>query len=81
MAISKVVFGDQTLIDLTSDTIESSKMITGRTAHNAAGESISGSLPWRLMVQNTVVALDRANLNGNTVIFSSGSFNGNTVVL
>lgn len=81
MAISKVVFGDQTLIDLTSDTIESSKMIVGRTAHNAAGESIEGSLPWRLMVQNTVVALDRVTLNGNTVIFSSGSFNDNTVVL
>ena len=81
MAISKVVFGDQTLIDLTSDTIESSKMISRRTAHNAAGELIQGSLPWRFMVQNTLVTLDKTELHGATAVFAEGSFNGNTVIL
>lgn len=43
MAISKVNFGDQTLIDLTSDTVTESTLLLGATAHNSAGESIIGS--------------------------------------
>lgn len=43
MAINKVVFGNQTLIDLTSDTITASDLASGVTAHDASGASITGS--------------------------------------
>lgn len=43
MAISKVVYGGETLIDLTADTIRADKLLTGYTAHGADGEIISGS--------------------------------------
>ena len=43
MAISKIVYGGQTLIDLTSDTVEASKLLTGTTAHGANGEVITGT--------------------------------------
>ena len=43
MAISKVVYGNQTLIDLTSDTITASDLAYGKTAHGADGSSITGT--------------------------------------
>lgn len=43
MAISKVVYGGTTLIDLTSDTITADKLLTGVTAHGKDGEPITGS--------------------------------------
>ena len=41
--ISKVVYGGQTLIDLTSDTIKDDKLLQGYTAHGADGELINGT--------------------------------------
>jgi len=43
MAISKVIYGGQTLIDLTNDTVEASKLLQGITAHGADGEPITGT--------------------------------------
>lgn len=44
MAISKVIYGDTTLIDLTSDTVEADAMLSGVTAHGANGEQIYGTM-------------------------------------
>ena len=44
MAINKVEYGDRTLIDLTGDTVTADKLYSGYTAHNAAGEQITGTL-------------------------------------
>ena len=43
MAISKVVYDGNTLIDLTSDSVNASNLSKGATAHNAAGEQIVGT--------------------------------------
>lgn len=43
MAISKVVYGGETLIDLTADTIKKDKILKGYTAHGADGEPITGT--------------------------------------
>jgi hypothetical protein len=43
MAISKVIYGGKTLIDLTSDTVVADKLLKGFTAHGADGEAINGS--------------------------------------
>ena len=43
MAISKVVYGGDTLIDLTADTINADKLLKGYTAHGADGEPITGT--------------------------------------
>lgn len=42
--VNKVVYGNQTLIDLTSDTINPDVLVQGYTAHNRAGEIINGTL-------------------------------------
>ena len=43
MGVSKVIYGGNTLIDLTADTVEASKLLSGFTAHGADGEAIEGS--------------------------------------
>ena len=43
MAISKVVYGGNTLIDLTSDTVKADKLLKGYKAHGADGELINGT--------------------------------------
>lgn len=45
MAISKVVYKDKTLIDLTEDTVTESTMLNGATAHGADGEPVTGNIP------------------------------------
>lgn len=44
MAISKVVYGGSTLIDLTEDTVSPSMLKEGVTAHGKNGEVITGTL-------------------------------------
>ena len=41
--VNKVVFGNQTLIDLTSDTITAADLANGVTAHDASGAVITGT--------------------------------------
>lgn len=43
MAINKVVYNGQTLIDLTGDTVTPENILSGYTAHNAAGDQITGT--------------------------------------
>ena len=44
MAVNKVVLGEDTLIDLTADTVSADKLSKGVTAHNMAGEPIVGTM-------------------------------------
>ena len=43
MGVNKVVFGDETLVDLTSDTVTPDTLVKGATAHDASGERITGT--------------------------------------
>lgn len=43
MAISKVIYGGETLIDLTNDTVEPDKLLEGITAHGPDGEPVTGT--------------------------------------
>lgn len=43
MAINKVIYGNDTLIDLTSDTITASDLASGKTAHDKSGATITGT--------------------------------------
>ena len=42
MGISKVVYGGNTLIDLTGDTVTADKLLKGITAHGKDGEAVTG---------------------------------------
>jgi len=45
--VNKVVFGNETLIDLSSDTANAGDILTGHTAHDASGAPITGTIPFR----------------------------------
>ncbi len=43
MGRSKIILGDEVLIDLTGDTVTKDKLLKGYTAHGADGEEITGT--------------------------------------
>lgn len=63
MAVSKVVYGGNTLIDLTADTIKADKLLKGYTAHGADGEPITGSCDFDANTQDAT-ATDAEILTG-----------------
>ena len=65
MAISKVIYGGQTLIDLTNDTITPDKLKKGYTAHGADGEVINGTCEHDANTQDATAA-DSEILSGKT---------------
>lgn len=52
MAISKVIYGGNVLIDLTADTITAADLLKGKTAHGADGEAISGACTYDANTQD-----------------------------
>lgn len=56
MGISKVIYGGETLIDLTADTIEPDKLLKGYTAHGADGEPIEGSCEYDANTQDATAS-------------------------
>lgn len=44
MAINKVVYSGETLIDLTADTVTEDKLSEGVTAHDKSGNKVTGTL-------------------------------------
>lgn len=58
MGVSKVVYGANTLIDLTGDTITAADLMQGKTAHGADGEPITGTYSggsnWELLASAEV---------------------------
>lgn len=43
MAINKVIYGGETLLDLTADTVDAAHLLTGSTAHDKSGTVIEGA--------------------------------------
>lgn len=65
MAISKVIYGGQTLIDLTADTVTEDKLLKGYKAHGADGEIINGACTYDADTQDAT-ATDAEILAGKT---------------
>ena len=55
MAINKVIYGGNTLIDLSSDTVTTDALVEGQTAHNKAGVKITGTNPYEKTATDTEV--------------------------
>lgn len=70
MAVNKVEFSGQTLLDLTEDTVTAENLLAGCTAHNAAGQAITGAISNKTASNITV--------SGKTVTVPEG-FYENTV--
>lgn len=71
MANSKVVFGSTVLIDLTADTVTADKILASYTAHNAAGDIITGTCDYDVNSQDATVKVAEI-LTGKTA-YARGS--------
>jgi len=65
MAISKIIYGGDVLLDLTADTVTAGHLIKGYTAHGADGELITGTNDWDSNTQDATAA-DAEILLGKT---------------
>lgn len=52
MAVNKVIYGNNTLIDLTADTVTSNNLLNGVTAHDKSGQAITGSVITHNVIDN-----------------------------
>jgi len=79
MAVNKVIYDGNTLVDLTGDSVTPQTLAKGVTAHTANGEPITGLLP---VASITNVTESNADGGANVVTFSDGTKlevkNGNT---
>ena len=73
--ISKVVYGDQTLIDLTGDTVTKDKLLKGYTAHGADGEQVTGTCEFDANTQDAT-ATDAEILSGRTAYNKGNKITG-----
>lgn len=74
MAVNKVVYNGNTLIDLTNDSVASDKMLSGTTAHDKAGNPVSGSI-----ANNGAMNKTMDGVNTKSVTVPAGYTSGGTV--
>ena len=86
--INKVVYGNQTLIDLTSDTLSStSQLAYGITAHDRTGATITGSNTYDADTSDAnaaaaeILATKTAYVNGNKITGIMANNGGNNVTV
>ena len=69
--VNKVVYGNRTLIDLTSDTVTEDKILSGVTAHDKSGTIITGTCDFDVNSTDATVAVAEI-LDGKTA-YARGS--------
>lgn len=69
--VNKVVYGGTVLIDLTGDTVTADKVLTGYTAHDKSGATITGSCNYDVNSEDATVAVAEI-LTGKTA-YARGS--------
>ena len=73
MAINKIVYGGNTLIDLTSDTVAAENLLSGFTAHDRSGAIITGTCTYNADTSDADVTASEilsgkvAYANGNRI--------------
>lgn len=73
--ISKVIYGDTVLIDLTADTVSADKILTNFTAHDKTGAVITGKCKFDVDSQDATVQVAEI-LNGKTAYARGAKLEG-----
>lgn len=75
MAISKVIYGGETLLDLTADTVVKEKLLKGYTAHGANGELVTGTCEFDANTQDATATAAEI-LSGKTAYNKGNKITG-----
>lgn len=78
--INKVVYGNITLIDITEDTVTANKMISGITAHDKSGSTITGTMPKAYEAGETLLYLFDASISSE-MLNTYGSVSSETLTV
>lgn len=68
MAINVINYGNQTLIDLRNDTVTTSTLLEGATAHDRTGTIINGAVSFSTIRTGTTDPSDSLGKNGDIYI-------------
>lgn len=75
MAINKVIYDGNTLIDLTTDTVTADKMLTGYKAHDKSGTVITGTCNFDVNSTDATATADEI-LSGKTAYVKGSKVTG-----
>lgn len=75
MAISKVIYGGDVLIDLTGDTVVADKLLKGYKAHGADGEVVNGACDFDANTQDATATASEI-LSGKTAYNKAAKVTG-----
>ena len=81
--VNKVVFGNDTLVDLTNDSVEASNLLEGETAHDRSGAPITGTAKQGHVIKDadgTSMAQQPTLKFGKYMNVTNDPTNGQTVV-
>lgn len=68
MGVSKVVYGNKAIIDLTEDTVSTNNLLAGATAHGASGERIEGAVSFITVYSGSQAPEDNIGNDGDIYI-------------
>lgn len=71
MGYNKIIYGGNTLIDLTADTVAPENLLSGQTAHDKSGELIEGTCPFD--VDSTDATAAAAEILSGKTAYGRGS--------
>lgn len=72
MAVNKVIYDGETLIDLTSDTVASDSLAKGTTAHDKTGAKIVGTLGFATIYTGSAAPGDDVGTDGDIYLVVGG---------
>lgn len=75
MAVNKIIFGSETLIDLTADTVDAGHLLSGITAHDKSGAAIEGTCSYDSDTTDATVAVAEM-LTGKTAYARGAKITG-----
>ena len=65
MAVNKVVYNNNTLIDLTNDTVTTNDLVEGVVAHDKTGTQINGALVVRTVYTGSEAPSNSVGIDGD----------------
>lgn len=65
--VNKVIYGNSTLLDLTSDTVSADKVLSGYTFHDKSGASVTGTAGASVVGTNLIIPSSMGSVSNDNL--------------